>query len=559
MLFVAVSVGFLLSILYAPVLHAVGPAAAASDLAESTPADPPDAPATSVTESPRADFAAIRKHLVVVKDGLDAAANEAPGFGISGQGHVLTHAGGLRDAEAYGVTNLDGLVFRAVKVEQDEKTDLLILKIDGDGHGLTALPFAKTALHPTAPLHAVTFNPSGAERFTTAAGTVTRLAPATEGYPSITHNALFSRQSAGAPLLNRCYEAVGVNVLQQRGLFGGAVDPAQQGSAQSVAAVHIRSFVESAGLTWPAVDAECLSREEEVARQRRLQREQAQVAAAEAQRREEAAQARAEQIRQEKEAAEAQAQADAEEARRREEALQAEKEAAEAQAEQVRQEKEEAEAQAQADAEEARRKEEALQAEKAAAEAQAAQARQADERKRRLLLYASLAGGALVLGVLALLFVVRAKRRRLQVAEQEKQDISGALGRAESQLSEAAALDRRRASAPDVFIESVAPQDLRIALKIPGAAIVDAPGAVVGRSPSESTFVINHEQISRRHFRLRLVSEHVEVEDLGSTNGTRVNDVHVVQDAPVPLDTGSRLGLGDLEFTVRIARAPQET
>ena len=51
---------------------------------------------------------------------------------------------------------------------------------------------------------------------------------------------------------------------------------------------------------------------------------------------------------------------------------------------------------------------------------------------------------------------------------------------------------------------------------------METAGATVGRSPVESAFVINHEQVSRRHFRLLLVSGQVMIEDLGSTNGTVV-------------------------------------
>lgn len=506
-------------------------------------------------------FAVVSRHLVVVKDGLDAAANHTPGFGVSGGGHVLTHARGLRDVPSYVVTTSGGQVFQAAKVASDEPTGLVLLQIGGSGHGLTPLPFAQTALQPADPLHAVRFDPSGAAPFTTVSGTVTRLFAADDGWPAIAHNAMFAPTSAGTPLLNRCYQAVGVNVLERQGFFGREVDPTEQGSARSVASSHVRDFFASAGLALPTAEGECPSLEEET--RRRLERAQQEKAAAEQEK---------ERIRQEKEAAETRAAAQAEEARRREAALQAEKDAAEqraargetetaAQRQRAEEEARRAAEAAQRLQEEAQRKQEAEEQARLAAERAklqeeearqaAAQARQAEERKRRTLQYAAVGGGALALAVLALLLVVRAKRKRLAAAEREKTDMAGDLDRAQSELSAASERDRLRASAPDVFLDGADARGHPIALKIPGASLVKPAGAVVGRSPADATFVINHEQVSRRHFRLALVAQRVTVEDLGSTNGTSVDGARLAPGAAVPLADGNRLALGDLHLTVR--------
>ncbi len=499
-------------------------------------------------------FAVVSRHLVVVKDGLDAAANHTPGFGVSGGGHVLTHARGLRDVPSYVVTTSGGQVFQAAKVASDEPTGLVLLQIGGSGHGLTPLPFAQTALQPADPLHAVRFDPSGAAPFTTVSGTVTRLFAADDGWPAIAHNAMFAPTSAGTPLLNRCYQAVGVNVLERQGFFGREVDPTEQGSARSVASSHVRDFFASAGLALPTAEGECPSLEEET--RRRLERAQQEKAAAEQEK---------ERIRQEKEAAETRAAAQAEEARRREAALQAEKDAAEqraargetetaAQRQRAEEEARRAAEAAQRLQEEAQRKQEAEEQARLAAERaklQEEEARQAEERKRRTLQYAAVGGGALALAVLALLLVVRAKRKRLAAAEREKTDMAGDLDRAQSELSAASERDRLRASAPDVFLDGADARGHPIALKIPGASLVEPAGAVVGRSPADATFVINHEQVSRRHFRLALVAQRVTVEDLGSTNGTSVDGARLAPGAAVPLADGNRLALGDLHLTVR--------
>ena len=515
--------------------------------------------AEDVAPVPASDVSAIRPHLVIVRDGVDEDARQAPGFSVSDQGHILTDADALRSRDTYLVTIAGGQVFSASALKTDEDTGLLLIHIAETGHELAALPFARTALVAAAPLHALRFTPEEAEPFSPVAGSVTQLPEAADESPRIIHNALFNLAAAGTPLLNRCREAVGVNVLQKKGFPSKRVDPVEQGSARSLPASWLTEFLASAGLSLTVADSECLSLEEET-RLRLEQAEQEQAAALQA----------------EREAAEARTLALAQEAQRKEEELNREKEAVEQQLEQTRRETEQA-LQAEREAAEAEKrrleeaaqqqlsqaqqeKEQALQAERQekeqAVQAQRRETEQAREvagreaaRGRQILKY-SLA----IILVLALgfLLVLRARRKRLQGVEQEKQQIAGELGRAQADLSDASEREQLRAGAPDVFIEGVTPQNERIALKLPGASLVEEAGAVVGRSPAESAFVINHEQVSRRHFRLLLSSGQVMVEDLGSTNGTSVNGIRLSPGAPQPLRDGSRLQTGNLALTVRI-------
>ena len=481
-----------------------------------------------------ANFSAIQKHLVVVKDGLESDARQSPGFSISAQGHIVSYSGELRDSPSYLVMTATGEVFPATKIKADEQTGVWILQLSDNGHGLTGLPFARTALQIAAPLQAVNFNPSGSERFTLALGSVTQLVNTEQGQ-MIQHNALFSLTSAGTPLLNRCYQAVGVNVLEKQGrFFRREVDPNEQGSAQSLAAASLSRLLASLNLSPSVVDAECLSLEEET-QQKIEQARQEQAAALQKQREQEAAEQQADLQRQQAEA------------QRQEEVLRREKEAAQAQARraeadkqrleqeaqhQLEQTRQEQQAELQRQHEEAQRREAALQREKEEAEQQAAQRQR---QTRQILLYGSIIGGLVLLGVLLLI------RRR--------QNMVGALDRAQSELSQAAEQDRLRSSAPDVFLEGITSP---IALNIPGASLVERTGAVVGRSPAASTFVINHEQVSRQHFRLSLVAQQVLLEDMGSTNGTSIDGVTLEVGRPAPVRDGSRLGLGDLELQVRI-------
>jgi pSer/pThr/pTyr-binding forkhead associated (FHA) protein len=61
--------------------------------------------------------------------------------------------------------------------------------------------------------------------------------------------------------------------------------------------------------------------------------------------------------------------------------------------------------------------------------------------------------------------------------------------------------------------------------------------------------VIEDQVVSRRHARLELVGPALVLTDLGSTNGTTVNDVFV--NGPVELRTGDRVGIGPTTFLVR--------
>ena len=78
-------------------------------------------------------------------------------------------------------------------------------------------------------------------------------------------------------------------------------------------------------------------------------------------------------------------------------------------------------------------------------------------------------------------------------------------------------------------------------------------GMVIGRAAEQCELVVAHATVSRRHARLSLAGEALQVEDLGSTNGSAVNGVALRSDAPVALQTGAKLRLGDVEMAVRQA------
>ncbi len=67
-------------------------------------------------------------------------------------------------------------------------------------------------------------------------------------------------------------------------------------------------------------------------------------------------------------------------------------------------------------------------------------------------------------------------------------------------------------------------------------------GMVIGRAADQCDLVVAHPTVSRRHARLRVAGEALQVEDLGSTNGTKVNGTVLKAGAPVALQAGSSCG-----------------
>jgi adenylate cyclase len=81
--------------------------------------------------------------------------------------------------------------------------------------------------------------------------------------------------------------------------------------------------------------------------------------------------------------------------------------------------------------------------------------------------------------------------------------------------------------------------------------ITQPQGMVIGRSADQSELVVAHATVSRRHARLSLSGEALQVEDLGSTNGTAVNGAALGSGTPVTLHAGNKLRIGDVELLVR--------
>jgi hypothetical protein len=95
------------------------------------------------------------------------------------------------------------------------------------------------------------------------------------------------------------------------------------------------------------------------------------------------------------------------------------------------------------------------------------------------------------------------------------------------------------ASAPRLIAERVAGQE-------PGGVHEIGDGLLIGRGKAAS-LRLNDPLASGRHARIAPAGEQIMLEDLGSTNGTFLNDVQL--SAPAPLSDGDRVRFGDSEFS----------
>jgi hypothetical protein len=80
-----------------------------------------------------------------------------------------------------------------------------------------------------------------------------------------------------------------------------------------------------------------------------------------------------------------------------------------------------------------------------------------------------------------------------------------------------------------------------------GELIVVADGAVLGRT-EQADLVVSDATVSVEHARVKRVGRGWVIADLGSTNGTRVNDSPVKGETP--LAAGDVLGLGNVRLRV---------
>ena len=76
-------------------------------------------------------------------------------------------------------------------------------------------------------------------------------------------------------------------------------------------------------------------------------------------------------------------------------------------------------------------------------------------------------------------------------------------------------------------------------------------GLVIGRDADKCEVPLVHSTVSRRHARLLISGEVLQIEDLKSTNGTLVNGVATHSGAPTALRAGDKVRIGEIEFALQ--------
>jgi class 3 adenylate cyclase len=81
--------------------------------------------------------------------------------------------------------------------------------------------------------------------------------------------------------------------------------------------------------------------------------------------------------------------------------------------------------------------------------------------------------------------------------------------------------------------------------------VARSDGMVIGRAADQCDLVVAHATVSRRHARLSFAGDALQVEDLGSTNGTAIAGKMLRAGEPAALHAGIKLKLGDVDLMVR--------
>lgn len=92
-------------------------------------------------------------------------------------------------------------------------------------------------------------------------------------------------------------------------------------------------------------------------------------------------------------------------------------------------------------------------------------------------------------------------------------------------------------------------------IHIPFSEIAKEDGVVIGRERSESQILLDDACVSRMHVRLELTDDGLVITDLGSTNGTMVNEKALqTGDFRTPLRHGDVLTVGTIPLLTEIIR-----
>lgn len=471
------------------------------------------------------------------------------GFAVTTDGHIVTAAHLVADQGTLAVVPLTTRVELVARVAYlNERADVAVLTVNG--LGLRPLEVAMDGFDPgrrvfsagvwsqTAELLVVAEAESVvpvelAEGAVGAESTLT-LRDGSEPVELIEHNAMIPAAGYGGPLLNECGQLAGVN-RSTPGVTPGRLRQGQapEGVVHAARLTAVLQWLESQGISVARGDTSCSDA----------------LTAAQAQ-----AQQNAELLEQSQQALQ-QAAIEADEARLALEQAADAAGAAEARVgeletqyeEAVRAGDEQAEA-LRAELENAREQQVQAQSvlvtmEEELAALEARLGAQTSANRLRLIVGASAAGLMLLAGFV----LYRRRSRELAVVREQADQVR--------REAAAAVADARepKAGFADCRISGETGKGMPVSIKIPGA-LFETDDVVLGRSPRNSTFLIDDPTISREHVRLFCDEGGLFLEDLGTTNGTRVNGHRIEPQSPTPIAQGDVIELGEVKLNVGLAR-----
>jgi len=493
------------------------------------------------------------------------------GFAVNEQGAVLTSAHALRRAGRLTVTlGAGSSEVVAELVWRDEDSDTALL--NATGIGAAPLVFAAGGL--AAGRRVSTAWRAADGRLLTARGAL-GVADADAPYQ---HNAMVTADGYGAPLLDECGRAVGMNRRAPGGwsiLATRAAAP--EGAVFATAAPQLLALLAAKSVAYQALAEPCESAEEAAvssAAEARAKASAAEGAAEDARAQAATAEEAAEAARAHASAAEqaaAQARSEAEDAQQRADLSDAEKAELQAELQRAEEAKEQAAADARRAAEQAAQQAEAAQAaaEEAAAARQVAQ-QTAQKNRRNLIIGVGVAGLLALLALLVFIRRGRAARRRVAAAESKAEeaarqaqgpDPGSRPGWSFTVIADDAGGETAGDFGDEIDAKVAAVSGDKLAADSPAEAAADfylsaallqaaAQGVRIGRNPESCDVVVASPAVSREHCRIFFADGQLMLEDLKSANGTRIGARRLEAHAPAAIQAGDRIALGDIEFKV---------
>ena len=496
------------------------------------------------------DPATVRASIVqVAVIGANGVRRVGSGFAVSAEGHVLTAAHLVANEDRIVAVPLaTGAELVARIVYANGRADLALLAVNG--LALPPLKLASDGFEPGRMVYSAGVWSESGEPVLVATADEDVLLASTEGavgkhddlaatdgalaVPLMEHNAMIPAAGYGGPVLNECGEVAGLN----RGSPGVSAwrlrrGKAPEGVVHAVRVTAVAGLLQPQGVEFVRSDTPCA---------RALTAAQAQA---------EAAQAEAELTAQQLEEATGQAEA----TRQQLEQTQQEKNQAAARAataesrvsdlegqyqEAVRTGAEETEA-VRAELDAARGDQTATQAAVGALEGEVAALEErlrqeaAADRMRLIITVASFAILVAVVGIVASIFL-RKRSHQLALVREEAARARRDAAAARSQGLESAAY-------PECMLTGATGDGNAVSIKVTGR-LLTGEGVIIGRSPRNSTFLVDDRTLSREHARLFGDNDTLYLEDLGSTNGTKLNGSQLHRGTPVEVAGGDVIEFG---------------